>query len=193
MEAGLGVQSTFFLLPHSAFYNLFEPEIKNIVLEIKRLGHNFGLHFDPTFYSDMINDVEGFDDILRFEKCVLQKMLLVEIESFSVHNPDLSSVTGLDEDEVAGMINASGRFLQENFSYISDSNGYWRFRRLKDVLEAADDEKLHVLTHPGWWVPRIMSPRLRVSRCINGRARYQHRRYDRILGELGRLNVHKKS
>lgn len=191
MEAGLGVRSTFFLYLHSTFYNLFEPEIKNIVLQIKGLGHNFGLHFDAIFYLGNIKDLKDVDDILRFEKSVMEKMLLIEVDAFSIHNPDLTALPELNQDEIGGMINACGRFLEENYSYITDSNGYWRFRRLKEVLEAGEDEKLHVLTHPGWWVPNIMSPGLRVSRCIDGRARYQHARYDRILAGLGRENVGK--
>jgi hypothetical protein len=193
MEAGLGVRSTFFLSPHSTFYNLFEPEIKNIVLQIKGLGHNFGLHFDLTFYLGMINDLKDVDDILGFEKSILEKIFLMEVDAFSIHNPDLAALPELEQDEIGGMVNASGPFLKENYSYISDSNGYWRFRRLKDVLEAGEDERLHVLTHPGWWVPDVMSPRLRVSRCIDGRAGNQHARYDRILARLGRDNVGKKA
>jgi hypothetical protein len=192
IEARLGVWSTFFLSPHSTFYNLFEPEIKDIVLQIKELGHNFGLHFDGTFYSGMTNGLKDVDDILRFENSILEKMLLIEVDAFSLHNPDVATLPELDQDEIGGMVNASGAFLKENYSYISDSNGYWRFRRLKSVLEVGEDERLHVLTHPGWWVPNIMSPRLRVSRCIDGRARYQHARYDRILARLGRMNVGKR-
>ena len=63
------------------------------------------------------------------------------------------------------------------------------FRRLRDVLEAAEDEKLQVLTHPGWWVSEPVSPRARIARCIEGRATKAALRYDRALAEMGRENV----
>jgi hypothetical protein len=87
------------------------------------------------------------------------------------------------------MVNTYGAGLRKNFTYCSDSNGYWRFRRLQDVLEQAEDEKLHVLTHPVWWVPDVMSPRERLARCIDGRRDFQHRFYDQTLADYGRENV----
>jgi hypothetical protein len=141
----------------------------------------------------MINNLKDVDDLLRFEKSILERIFSMELDAFSIHNPDLAALPEIEQDEIGGMVNANGPFLKGNYSYISDSNGYWRFRRLKNVLEAGEDKRLHVLTHPGWWVPDVMNPRLRVSRCIDGRASYQHARYDRILGRLGRLNVDRKS
>ena len=54
------------------------------------------------------------------------------------------------------------------YDYVSDSNGYWRFRRLDAVLADADVERLHVLTHPEWWPPEPMSPRARLERSARG-------------------------
>ena len=70
-----------------------------------------------------------------------------------------------------------------------ESNGFWRHRRLRDVLEAAEDERLHVLTHPVWWTPEPVSPRMRITRCIEGRAAKQHQWYDDLLAREGRENV----
>jgi hypothetical protein len=87
------------------------------------------------------------------------------------------------------MVNAYGRYLRQHWGYCSDSMGIWRHRRLRDVLEAGEDERLHVLTHPEWWVPEPQSPRARVARAIEGRAARQHDRYDRLVEEMGRENV----
>ena len=62
--------------------------------------------------------------------------------------------------------------------YVSDSNGYWRFERLPEVLAAGAHERLHVLTHPEWWQEEAMSPRERILRCIAGRARRRGDRHD---------------
>jgi hypothetical protein len=52
-----------------------------------------------------------------------------------------------------------------------------------------NEERLQVLTHPEWWVPEPMSPRERVARAIDGRARRQHARYDEIMKAMRRENV----
>jgi len=46
-----GICSTFFLLPHSEFYNLLEKESQIIAKQILALGHQIGLHFDSHYYS----------------------------------------------------------------------------------------------------------------------------------------------
>jgi hypothetical protein len=42
-------------------------------------------------------------------------------------------------------------YFRQEVGYCSDSNGYWRVRRLEDVLREAKDERLQVLTHAEWW------------------------------------------
>ena len=185
IEAEEGARATYFLYLHSGFYNALELEVAERVREIVSLGHELGLHFDPTFYTAAGRDPE--EALLR-ERALLEDLFECPVLSFSLHNPD---VAGWDvhRDEVGGMVNAYGATLRRTFGYVSDSNGYWRFRRLRDVLEDAAEERLHVLTHPEWWVPEPLSPRERVTRCIEGRAARQHERYDRVMAAMGRRNV----
>ena len=185
IEAEEGAHATYFVYLHSAFYNALEADVAARVREIVSLGHDLGLHFDPTFHREAGRDPE---DGLSRERALLEDEFACPVRSFSLHNPDTARWE-VDRDEVAGMVNAYGATLRREFGYVSDSNGYWRFRRLRDVLERADEERLHVLTHPEWWVPEPMSPRERVTRCIEGRAARQHERYDRVLAAMGRRNV----
>ena len=189
IEAAAGVRSTFFLHLHSPFYNALEAEVAERVNGILALGHELGLHFDPSFHSARGRDVA---DALARERAFLEDVFEAPVRAFSLHNPDVAGWAD-DSDEVAGMVNAYGASLRRSFGYCSDSNGYWRFRRLRDVLEEAADERLHVLTHPEWWVPEPMSPRERVSRCIEGRAAQQHERYDRVVAAMGRANIGRAS
>ena len=185
IEAEEGVRTTYFLNLHSAFYNALESDVARRVREIVALGHDLGVHFDPTFYTRRAIPLE---EALAWERRLLESVFGSAVSSFSLHNPDAAGWRD-DRDEIAGLVNAYGGTLRALFAYCSDSNGYWRFRRLRDVLEAAEDERLHVLTHPEWWVPEPMLPRARVARCIDGRAARQHERYDRALDEMGRRNV----
>ena len=63
------------------------------------------------------------------------------------------------------MVNAYGAGLRERFAYCSDYRPR-RHRRLRDVLEEAADERLHVLTHPEQ-VPEPLPPRARHA-CDRG-------------------------
>jgi len=197
IEGEEGVQATYFIHLHSAFYHPLDPENADRIRRIISLGHDMGLHFDARFYQDIFPGT-GKEDLaeripffLLRERELLETTFQCSIRAFSLHNPDFDSFRQIDDDEVEGMVNAYSRHLRDHYAYVSDSNGYWRFSRLKDILETGKEQRLHVLTHPGWWTPDAMSPRDRISRCIEGRARNQHRYYDRLIREHGRKNIGK--
>lgn len=188
IEAEEGVQATYFIWIHSPYYNIFEEEIYRLIKKIADLGHNLGLHFDYSFYNQHA-ETKGIDDQLEYEKKILESLVGISIYAFSFHNPSSEVLRLYTSECYCDMVNTYSTYLQTHYEYCSDSNGYWRFKRLEDVLRSADAEKLQVLTHPGWWTPEVMSPRDRVSRLIDGRARKNHEQYDCILEEMGRLNI----
>jgi hypothetical protein len=87
---------------------------------------------------------------------------------------------------LGGMLNVYSSYFQKNVPYVSDSNGYWRFKRLKEVLTSATEPCLQVLTHPEWWQEKLMSPKEKVWRCIDGRAESTKALYLKNLAEAGR-------
>lgn len=178
IEAEAGARATYFLNLHSAYYNALEEEVASCVREILALGHELGLHFDPGFETS-----RSPLDALAAERRLLEDVFSVPVRAFSLHNPVVAGWSA-DDDEVAGMVNAYGAALRSTFTYCSDSHGVWRHRRLHDVLEQASDERLHVLTHPEWWVPEPLPPRDRVTRAIEGRAARTHERYDRVSAAI---------
>jgi hypothetical protein len=186
IEAEAGVRATYFVLLHSEFYNALEREVVHIIKEIAGLGHAIGLHFDPQFYGA----TGELDVLLQLERRLLETTLSLPIDVFSWHNPSQGHwVESTKAASIAGMVNAYGAAIRERYSYISDSHGIWRFRRLHDVLAAADEPHLHVLTHPEWWMPEAMPPRARITRAIDGRAARNERFYDEALAAIGRPNV----
>ena len=190
IEVEEGVRATYFVLPHSPFYNVLEHEVRDLIREIASLGHDIGLHFDAGFYNGDALDQEGLQHKVSVEKNMIETLVGVPIVAFSYHDSD--QVPGnlkVEDEQVLGMPNSHSSYIRENFGYCSDSNGYWRYRRLRDVLEEGKDERLQVLTHPGWWVPQPLTPRDRISRCIDGRAAKQHKKYDSALEKIGRTNL----
>ena len=186
LEAELGWQATYFFQLNGSFYNLLEDQNVRRVQRIAALGHEVGLHFDPGAALAPA-DLKGR---LGFEKDILERGLGLPVRAFSIHNPDCHGWEDLAPDEVQGMVNAYGPYVKTHFGYCSDSNGYWRFSRLEDVLRSGRADRLHVLTHPGWWVPDPLAPRQRIQRCLEGRLRNTADLYDDFLESSGRENKH---
>jgi hypothetical protein len=187
IEAEMGVRATYFLSLHSDLYNPLEPAVHERAREIAALGHWFGVHFDPGFYAD--RSLPALEERAAWEARVLEEALEAPIRALSLHNPSVSGFEELDAEELGGLLHAGARSVRDRYAYVSDSNGYWRFDRLPDVLAAGRHERLHVLTHPECWQELPMSPRERIMRCIEGRARASQATYDELLAVNGRVNV----
>ena len=188
LEAERGLRSTYFVLPGSRFYNVFEPETRELLREIAHTGHHIGLHFDPTVIERNTGDVAAIQEELAWQGDLLQRLLDAPITAVSVHNPT-SNIPWLELDVLAGFPNAYGAALRRRYYYVSDSNGIWRHRRLMDVVVQESHPYLHVLTHPVWWVPTPLRARARVRRAVEGRARSTLQNYDRGVAHHGRPNI----
>jgi hypothetical protein len=188
IEAQEGVTATYFLNPRSSFYNLIEPAIMELVQRIAGLGHEIGLHFDSAAYATGRWEPDFLEKCVGRERDLLQFALEAPIRSLSWHNPDLSNLLDFDAEEIAGMKNAYSRFLRNEYRYCSESNGYWRFQPMSDLI-AEGHPRLHLLTHPEWWTKERLTPSERVDRAILGRARRVRRDYDAGLEKAGRRNV----
>jgi hypothetical protein len=185
IEAEMGIFATYFLNPHCEFYNIFEKNQRNIVLEILKMGHQIGLHFDATYY-------DGCDEIslnrhVSSEASLLEELYGVKPSAFSFHNPE-SAHLSCDAEHYGGLVNCYSKRFKENVPYCSDSNGYWRYRSLHEVLGRASDPCLQVLTHPDWWQDDMMPPRQRIFRSVFGRAESVMRRNDDLLEIYDRPN-----
>jgi hypothetical protein len=189
IEADEGVTSTWFLTTRSPFYNLLEPEIIETVESILQMGHHLGLHVDVGAWGEHLDDAAELTGLIEQEKQLLEATFSRQVQAMSWHNPEGVPEAMVAADRVAGMVNAFSRSVRERFAYCSDSNGYWRYQRLGDLLGDHDQPRLQILTHPVWWVPEPMMPRQRISRAIDGRAAASHHHYDSILDFYGRENI----
>ena len=181
-----GVSSTYFWHMHSEYYNLFEKEIFDIIKKITNLGHGFGIHFDSHFYD--IKTQQQIEEYLSMEKNILENMFGVKIEVFSFHNTN-PFVMGCKNWEYAGLINTYASYFQDQVTYCSDSNGYWRFKRMADIVEQAEADCLQLLTHPEWWQNEIMSPWQKIQRSVNSRGEKIKTNYCKYLKAAGMKNI----
>lgn len=186
IENQKGVISTFFLNPHSEFYNWQEKGQSKIIRKILDLGHDIALHFDANYYD--VKSEEQLNKLVSQEASWLKDTFSCDVNVFSFHNPTELLLT-YEEQEYGGLLNCYSKTFKQNIPYCSDSNGYWRFRRLRDVLSDAKDPCLQVLTHPGWWQDDAMLPRERILRCASGRAHWLMKDYDSVLERHERNNI----
>lgn len=187
IEKKCGVRSTYFLRLHSSFYNPLEKEIHSMVRAISNMGHQIGLHFDAEFYgSNMEGDIKTH--LLR-EKQTIREWFGLDVLALSFHNPQATGLIKLSADSYCGMVSAYGDTLMRTHKYVSDSNGYWRFDRLYDVICSGKYRYLQVLTHPEWWHKEPKTPKQRIKDVIERRAQSSMSEYLTFLKSAGRPDV----
>ena len=187
IEKEEGVVATYFVNPHSAFYNLFEPEIGALLQRILSLGHGIGLHFDAAAYGVTTWTDVSLEAAVSREQALLQALLQspVSVVSWQARTGPIYSTYRRVKFRVVQRL---FRRLWRDYVYCSDSNGYWRFKPMGEIIREGH-ERLHLLTHPEWWTREVMSPSERIDRAILGRARKIRSGYDNRLARAGRLNV----
>lgn len=188
IEAARKLRCIYHVLLDSSHYNIFEPKIVGILKEIAGMGHEIGLHFDWDVFDRpaSITEQQAHERIF-FEKGVVQTVLNVPVRSISFHNHALNTDHVMGTDTICGMLNAAAPRIQDQFKYCSDSNGIWRYDRLHDLLSGHPIPRLHVLTHPVWWVPEPMRPVDRFRRAVDGHAEANMRFYLGLMKRDGRL------
>lgn len=187
IEAEVGVKSSYTVLLTGEYYNPLEKKVQQTLIEIDRLGHHVGLHFDAAWYS--VSREEDLENSLSYEAEVLKRLLQKkdDITFFSFHNttPFTMNCKGRS---YAGLWNAYAGILQSEVQYISDSNGYWIHRSWGELLSEKHD-RIQVLTHPEWWCESDAEPGEKIAKSIFDRALQGWSDYDELLRRLGRVNV----
>lgn len=168
IESDLGVQATYFFQLHSEYYNLVDKHYRDVFHQIKDLGHHVGLHFDSAYWG--IRNENDLDKFIAIDRQYLETNLGVEIDTFSFHNTTPFTQSCL-EYRYGGLINVYASFFKQNYNYCGDSLGYWRFDRLEDVLNDSNIQHLQVLTHDANWSDEILSPRARLRKVFQERAK----------------------
>jgi hypothetical protein len=150
------IPAVLFVQVRSPFYNGLSAYARRLFRDWLAGGLRIGLHFDWEYFAD---DLDHIDRHLSTERAKVEDLLGIPVRCFSYHNPTESVLSYTDD--MAGMINAYHPrfFLGEGVHYISDSNGRWRTRNLRDVLSDPAVARLQVNLHDTWWtedrVPQI--------------------------------------
>ncbi len=150
------IPAVMFAQVRSPFYNGLSDYARRLFRGWLDGGLRIGLHFDWEFFAQ---DQTGIERHLQDEREKVEDLIGAPVRCFSYHNPT-EAVLAFTED-MAGMINAySPRFfLGHGVHYVSDSNGRWRNRNLREVLSDPAVTRLQVNLHDTWWtedrVPQV--------------------------------------
>lgn len=190
IEKEEGVKATYFIFSHSEGYNLYEAAVMEMVHKIIDLGHDIGLHVDYGIYEKCIRENKSVEKVICKEIEDIQKTFACKVTSISFHQPEnFRGGIKLSDWEMAGTVNAYSEYIFENYKYCSDSNGYWRFDRLEDVINSQKYKKLQILLHPVWWTEESCSPAEKMWRYYNDEAEIKYHMYCIDMKKCGRINI----
>ena len=110
IEQEVGVKATYFINPHSEFYNIAELSQHRIMKEILSFGHDLGLHFDAAFHK--IKSEKDLHILVAKESSYLEDLFGVKPTAFSFHNP-VSENLECEADEYGGLKNCYSKRFKE--------------------------------------------------------------------------------
>lgn len=143
-----GIQSTYFVLLTSNFYNVASRESIEGLKQILTLGHEIGLHFDEMSYPEMAGNPEEIKNCIIREANILGEILQHPIKVVSYHRPTKNILNA--QLEIPGLINSYGYKYFQEYKYLSDSRHRWR-EPVLDIIRTKEYKKLHILTHAFWY------------------------------------------
>ncbi|WP_027204149.1 hypothetical protein [Butyrivibrio fibrisolvens] len=148
LEGNFGIQSTFFVLLTSDFYNVFSKRSSVLIKRIMDEGHKIGLHFDESCYPEINGNVDLMRARIRSEVDVLEQAIQCKCGVVSMHRPTKEL---LDADiQFDGVINSYGKTFFKDFKYLSDSRRNWK-EPIDKIICSGKYKRLHVLTHAFWY------------------------------------------
>lgn len=179
LEHSKGVQSTYFVLLTSDFYNVFSQRTLQCLKSIRNYGHEIGIHFDETQHE--IADAKEYIFLIKKEASILSEAVGVPVTTVSMHRP---SEKTLEADlEIPGMINSYGRIFFKEFKYLSDSRRRWR-EPVEEIIKSGQYERLHILTHAFWYSKQERSIHDSVSGYVNSANMERYLAYTNNISDM---------
>jgi len=172
IEYSHGIESTYYILLTSNFYNILSGESLGIIHKIYDMGHEIGLHFDEKKYE--FYDKSCIRKSMINELVLLEKILNIPIKTISMHRPSKYVLENDLKLEEEGYINSYSDTFFREFKYLSDSRMYWR-EDVDRIIESCQYNKLHILTHPFWYFEEQKEMKIILKEFVEDASR---QRYD---------------
>jgi len=163
IESDLEIQSTYFILLTSDFYNPFSIDSSKFIRGILKLGHKIGLHYDENF---IIKSSLDPTETIQKQIDILDHHFDTSIDAVSAHE-SIGFPPQLQFDLPSNVKNAySEKFVVER-KYISDSAMYWRENCF--CQNFLNYKKMQILIHPMWWSTENKNRNEIMNSFVNGK------------------------
>jgi hypothetical protein len=185
LESSLHVNSTYYVLLGSPFYNVLDATVSDFFKEILALGHEIGLHFDPNRYRGLSPTSADWESRLNEEACILERECKTKVRSFSFHNPRVGNWDQCDKQLYQGLLNGSWKELRQ-LQFYGDSGGTLTkgpFNTFHSNVKP--DESLYVLTHADWWRETDSSIEDKINQASNEQKNRALRYWEHIVTSVG--------
>ena len=138
-----GVQSTFFVLLTTPYYNPLDEENLRILRRMIGMGHEVGLHYDCSGFDGLTFD-QQYGRIRSLVAC-LESHLDIQVQVIAQHKPTAANM----HPEFPGYIDPYSQAFFKDIGFISDSRMLFR---VKDVYAFfRDHPRCQAVLHPIWW------------------------------------------
>lgn len=181
IEQSKGINSTYFVLVTSDFYNIFSKDNSKKISEILKCGHQIGLHFDETVYQIQSKKYDMVCDKILYETRLLEMVTGTPIKVVSMHRPRKEMLT--EKLVIPGMINAYGTPFFDEFKYLSDSRRRWR-EPVEKIVASGKYDKLQILTHAFWYYEQERDLHDTVKSFVNSANRQRYEAYGENFTDL---------
>lgn len=152
IELKMNVRTNYFFQTISNAYNVTSIKNCKLIKEIKKMGHNIGLHLYVTHIKK--GDWDTLLKSLSFQSNILEEIIEDNIDSFAFHRPP-KWVLENRENIIGGLINLYGdKFFEysdnpKQIKYLADSKHKWTFGHPLD--QNANFHKFQINMHPDEW------------------------------------------
>lgn len=170
IEYKLGVSATYFLYLRSPFYNIFAIKEEKIIQRIIELQHKIGLHFDFAKYEDP--SISQMSLQIKREIEFMQNFYNIKLDAVSFHRP--LPLEFFSKLELSNCPHVFEPVFVDNFKYLADSRGVWRYGHPLDSKEYAEKKNMHILIHPIWWNNESTAD----LDCINNFSNFYNERFE---------------
>jgi hypothetical protein len=156
LETKHGVQSTYFFLATSVFYNVMNEYTKEILREIEELGHDVGLHFSTHQYWAEKPTADALAEKVRFEHDIIARIVDDPAETICFHNPP----DWVFSQKFPGFGHTYEPAYFDDIAYCSDTLQKWRD---DPPFETGTPQTVQILVHPDGWGEDDKSVKTRVE------------------------------
>lgn len=157
IESECDVNSTYFFLVTSPFYNLLSESVRGLIRQIESLGHNIGLHFSVhQYWNNKRPPDEELTAAIKREQSVLQTVVDNLANQVAFHNPPEWII---DEEFDQFSSTYEPQFIS-SADYVADSLYRWKDDSPKP--ESFGD-RVQILTHPALWGSEAATPQERIQ------------------------------